>query len=327
VGRIPGGRPSGAAGLEDDDAWVLVGDPVEVVLPGVGEPAYAGVALVEYDVPDVVLLHDAPGLLPGGVLERPQGVQQRSFAEGGKVAGALDAGVVVGLHLRVAAHRQHPAARDVVEVGGGHDAATLVVLLEPGAGGGDVGRGGPVLGALARARRLLQVARRLDYEEPRRKQGRRERYREGRPGRGEPRGGAQQQDEDGGRQEGEGGAKVAVEAVWEARVARLAADEEEDSPDDQGKVRQPGGRAVRAVWEEHHGAEEAEPEDGGRDRHEQVRRVVGRLGAYSHRHGLAPPARLGRIAKETGDEVGQVVGVPGESHRQHEQEGERAGEG
>jgi hypothetical protein len=81
------------------------------------------------------------------------------------------------------------------------------------------------------------------------------------------------------------------------------------------------------VREEHHGAEQAEPEDGGRDRHEQVRRVVGRLGAYRHRHRLAPPAGLLGIAEEAGDEVRQVVGVPGKGHGQHEEPGQRAQEG
>src|SRR5918998_2200469 len=110
-------RPKRAlkARLEDDDALVLEGHPVEVLLVRKGAPVYGRVALVEDHVADVVLLHDPPRALAFGVVQDPQRVPQRPRPEGRQVPSPPNAGRVVGLHSGVASHGEHPAAGNVSE--------------------------------------------------------------------------------------------------------------------------------------------------------------------------------------------------------------------
>src|SRR5215203_1165265 len=149
------------AGREDNDAVGLVDRPVEAPLERERTPVYPGIALVEHDVAHVVFLQELCGTLASRVLQHPQRVPKRR---------ALPPypGRVVGLHPSVPAHREHGPARDVVEVRGCDYASSVVVLLEPRAGGNDFGWSRPVFGARARSCGFLQVQYGLSTHEGKR---------------------------------------------------------------------------------------------------------------------------------------------------------------
>jgi hypothetical protein len=109
-----------------------------------------------------------------------QRVPQRACPEGREVSLASYPPRVVGLHPGVAAHREHGAAGDVVEVGGRDYASAVVVLPEPRSCGDDLGRCRPVLQARARPGGLLEALHRLRADE-RRTEGDREHDRRERP--------------------------------------------------------------------------------------------------------------------------------------------------
>src|SRR5918995_1481997 len=145
------------AGREDDDAFVLVDRTVEVPLQRERTPVYPRMTLVEHDVAHVVFLQYLCGTPARRMLQHPQRVPQRSGPEGREVPRPPYPVLIVGLHPRVAAHREHGPARDVLQVRGCDYASSVVVLLEPCASGNDFGWSRPVFGSRARSCGFLQA--------------------------------------------------------------------------------------------------------------------------------------------------------------------------
>jgi hypothetical protein len=191
----------------------------------------------------------------------------------------------------------------------------MIVLLEPRTGGRDRRRGRPVLEARAGAGGLLQVPDGL-----RPHQYARQEYRSG--GQRQPSAppdGTRDRHQCEGGEDGERDAKVSLEAVGETAVGGAAASEEQQRPQQHCQVgerlRRSHPPARQLTYYEDH-AHQPEPRHRLRGRRQQVPEVIGRLGAYGHRHGFASPPRLLLLAEQAGGEASQVVGVPGVEDRE-----------